>query len=89
MYFQLDILILWQLDGTVVIFDMETNGVARKLKGHLRQVQSLSWSQDDRYLLTASQDWKVILWDLQTGEPFRIVRLNGPVFIAELHPRNQ
>jgi COMPASS component SWD1 len=68
---------------------METNGVARKLKGHMRQIQSMSWSQDDRYLLTASQDWKVILWDLQTGEPFRSVKMTGPIFIAELHPRNQ
>jgi len=30
-----------QLDGIVVIFDIETNGVARKLRGHTRQVQSL------------------------------------------------
>lgn len=30
-----------QVDGTVVIFDVETNGVARKLRGHTRQIQSL------------------------------------------------
>ena len=30
-----------KLDGTVVIFDIETNGVARKLRGHTRQIQSL------------------------------------------------
>lgn len=35
-----------KVDGTVVIFDIETNGVARKLRGHTRQVQSL------RYLST-------------------------------------
>ncbi|KAI4196828.1 MAG: hypothetical protein LQ350_006294 [Teloschistes chrysophthalmus] len=28
-------------DGTVVVFDIETNGVARKLRGHTRQIQSL------------------------------------------------
>ena len=28
-------------DGTIVIFDVETNGVARKLRGHTRQIQSL------------------------------------------------
>jgi COMPASS component SWD1 len=32
---------LIQVDGTVVIFDIETNGVARKLQGHTRQIQSL------------------------------------------------
>ena len=29
------------MDGTIVIFDIETNGVARKLRGHTRQIQSL------------------------------------------------
>jgi COMPASS component SWD1 len=77
-----------QLDGAVVIFDTETNGVARKLNGHIRQVQSLCWSQNDRYLLSASLDWKAILWDLQTGERIRMVRFEAPIFIAELHPTN-
>lgn len=34
----------YQVDGTVVIFDVETNGVARKLKGHVRQIQSLRYT---------------------------------------------
>lgn len=32
---------LMQVDGTVVIVDVETNGIARKLRGHSRQIQSL------------------------------------------------
>lgn len=71
-----------------MIFDCDTNGVARKLRGHLRQIQSLSWSANDRYLLSASQDWKAILWDLQTGQRLRTVRFEAPLFIAELHPTN-
>jgi len=78
-----------QLDGGVVIFDVETNGIARKLRGHVRQVQSLSWSANDRYLLSASQDWKAILWDLEDGSRVRTVRFEAPIFIAELHPKNQ
>lgn len=31
------------MDGTVVIFDIETSGVARKLRGHTRQIQSLRY----------------------------------------------
>jgi len=30
-----------QVDGIIVIFDVETNGVAHKLRGHTRQIQSL------------------------------------------------
>lgn len=83
-----DLLASGRLDGIVVIFDIETNGVARKLRGHTRQVQSLSWSADDRYLLSASQDWKCVLWDLKDGSRVRTVRFEAPIFIAELHPKN-
>ena len=73
----------------MAIFDVETNGVARKLRGHTRQIQSLSWSRDGRYLLSSSQDWKCILWDLTDGSRVRTVRFEAPVYIAELHPSNQ
>ncbi|KAL1630558.1 chromatin binding protein [Neofusicoccum ribis] len=82
-----DYLASGRADGCVVIFDLETNGVARKLTGHTRQVQSLSWSANDRYLLSASQDWRCVLWDLKDGRRVRTVRFGAPVFIAELHPR--
>lgn len=84
-----DLLASGRVDGTVVIFDVETNGVSRKLKGHTRQVQSLSWSRDGRFLLTSSQDWKCNIWDLMDGSIIRTVRFQTPVYIAELHPWNQ
>ena len=34
---------LAKADGTIVIWDMETSGVARKLRGHTRHVQSLRY----------------------------------------------
>lgn len=77
--------------GTIAIFDLETNGVARKLKGHTagRTVQSLSWEKTGRYLLSSSVDWKVILWDLKDGSRVRVCNLGAPVYIAELHPLNR
>ncbi|KLJ06150.1 hypothetical protein EMPG_10423 [Blastomyces silverae] len=83
-----DFLASGRVDGTVVIFDVETNGVARKLRGHSKQIQSLSWSRDGRYLLSSSQDWKCILWDMKDGSRVRTVRFEAPVYIAELHPFN-
>ena len=47
-----------------------------------------SWSRDGRYLLSGSQDWKCILWDLKDGSRLRVVRFQAPVYIAELHPYN-
>ncbi|KAF2182520.1 WD40 repeat-like protein [Zopfia rhizophila CBS 207.26] len=83
-----DLLASGRHDGIIVIFDIETNGVARKLRGHTRQVQSLSWSTNDRYLLSAGQDWKCVLWDLKDGSRVRTVRFEAGIFIAELHPKN-
>jgi COMPASS component SWD1 len=85
-----DLLASGTAKGTIAIFDLETNGVARKLKGHTagRTVQSLSWEKSGRYLLSSSIDWKVILWDLQDGSRVRVCKLGAPVYIAELHPQN-
>ncbi|KAK4503881.1 hypothetical protein PRZ48_004796 [Zasmidium cellare] len=85
-----DLLASGTAKGTIAIFDLETNGVARKLKGHTsgRTVQSLSWEKSGRYLLSSSIDWKVILWDLKDGSRVRTVNLGAPVYIAELHPSN-
>lgn len=85
-----DLLASGTAKGAIVIFDLETHGVARKLRGHTpgRQVQSLSWSACGRYLLSSSADWKAILWDLHDGSRIRIVNLGAPVYGAELHPHN-
>ena len=85
-----DLLASGTAKGTIAIFDLETNGVARKLKGHTagRTVQSLSWERSGRYLLSSSVDWKVILWDLKDGGRVRVCNFGAPVYIAELHPQN-
>nr|6E29_A Chain A, SWD1-like protein [Thermothelomyces thermophilus]6E29_B Chain B, SWD1-like protein [Thermothelomyces thermophilus]6E29_C Chain C, SWD1-like protein [Thermothelomyces thermophilus]6E29_D Chain D, SWD1-like protein [Thermothelomyces thermophilus] len=83
-----DFLASGRVDGTVVIWDLETMGVARKLRGHSKNITSLSWSRCGRYLLSACQGWKVILWDLQDGKRYREVRFRAPVYGAELHPWN-
>ena len=63
-------------------------GVAMKLQGHWKQIQSLSWSRCGRYLLTASQDCRATLWDLKTQERIRTAKFEAPIYTAELHPYN-
>jgi COMPASS component SWD1 len=84
-----DFLAAGRIDGVVVIFDVETHSVATKLKGHIRQIQSLSWSQCGRYLLTSAQDWKCIIWDLKDDTMLRVVKFEAAVYMAELHPTDQ
>ncbi|WVF68011.1 hypothetical protein IAT40_002773 [Kwoniella sp. CBS 6097] len=51
-------------DGIVEIWDVETRGVIRVLEGHVKAVGGLSWSRNNRYLLTSSHDATAIIWDL-------------------------
>ncbi|KKY19121.1 putative set1 complex component swd1 [Phaeomoniella chlamydospora] len=83
-----DYLASGRVDGKVVVWDMETMGVAMKMHGHVAQITSLSWSRTGRYLLSASQDWRCILWDLADGSQIRHVIFTAPCYIAELHPYN-
>lgn len=77
------------LDGTIAIFDCDTNGVLLVLRGHSRPVQSLSWSHDGRHLLSGSRDWKCILWDLKSGgREKRVFSFESPVWSAFLHPHD-
>lgn len=38
--------------------------------------------------MSASRDWNVIVWDLETGERRDTIRFDAPVTSAQLHPRN-
>lgn len=52
-----------------------------------------SWSRNSRYVLTASKDWNVVVWDLasDTDPPRKktTVRFDAPVASASFHPRNR
>ncbi|CAB16241.2 Set1 complex component swd1 [Schizosaccharomyces pombe] len=74
------------VNGSVVIWDLSTFSVSRVLTGHTRAIQSVCWSSCDRFLLTASRDWKCILWDLRDGSIVYQVVLSAPVWSASLHP---
>ncbi|KAH9421839.1 guanine nucleotide binding protein (G protein), beta 5 [Dermatophagoides pteronyssinus] len=39
----------------------------RHLKGHIGKVLSCNWSNDNRHLVSSSQDGRVIVWDAFTG----------------------
>ncbi|TPX19057.1 uncharacterized protein E0L32_011218 [Thyridium curvatum] len=49
-----DFLASGRVDGTVVVWDLETMGVARKLRGHSKSITSLSWSRCGRHQFVAS-----------------------------------
>lgn len=59
------------------------------MEGHVKAVTAVCWSRRSRYLLSASRDWNVIVWDLETGERRDTIRFDAPVTSAHLHPKNR
>ena len=54
-------------DGGVALYDFETRGVAKLLKGHTAAVVALSWNATSHHLLTASLDGLIIRWNVMEG----------------------
>jgi hypothetical protein len=71
----------------VLVLDVATGMVVRRLKGHKGRVHALSYSPDGRRLLTAGEDGMVWVWDAATGQEQQTLHENGPeVFAAVFHP---
>lgn len=49
-------------DGTVKLWDTKENKEILTLDGHTREVTSATFSPDGKYVLTASEDGRAILW---------------------------
>lgn len=50
------------MNGTVLVWDLGTGCVEKKLKGHVNPIVGCDWSKDGSRLVSASSDKKVILW---------------------------
>ncbi len=60
-------------DFGVRFWDLQSDTVARVLKGHTAPVTAMDFSADGRLLATGSADLTVRLWNVETGEQVRVL----------------
>ncbi|XP_074316366.1 protein RBL-like isoform X2 [Silene latifolia] len=75
-------------NGTCVIWDFETRGIAKELrdKDCSNAITSVCWSKYGHRILVSSADKALILWDVATGEKIAQTVLEKTPLHARLHP---
>ncbi|KJE88906.1 heterotrimeric G protein beta subunit 1 [Capsaspora owczarzaki ATCC 30864] len=51
--------------------------VRRSLRGHLAKIYAMHWSTDNRHLVSASQDGKLLVWDAYTTNKIHAIPLRS------------
>ncbi|KAE8694367.1 Transducin family protein / WD-40 repeat family protein isoform 2 [Hibiscus syriacus] len=66
-------------DQSAIIWEVYETGVSLKhnLSGHQKPLSSVSWSPDDRQLLTCGSDEVIRLWDVSSGECLHVYEKTG------------
>lgn len=61
-------------DGNLIQWDTQTGDILQSFEGgHTDRIYSVATSPDGRYVATGSQDTRVIIWEIATGEPRHIL----------------
>jgi WD40 repeat protein len=69
-------------DGSVKVWDLETNSIRATLTGHRGSVWSAAFDHDGSLLATASDDNTVRVWDLARGEEKRQLKTDAAARVA-------
>ncbi|KAI8901381.1 WD40-repeat-containing domain protein [Globomyces pollinis-pini] len=76
-------------DGLIQIFDLITMNLVQQFKGHVAYISHLSWSRCGRFIMSASKDWNVIIWDLKSGRRKDTIKFHTNVLMATFNPQNK
>jgi serine/threonine protein kinase len=69
-------------DGTIKLWDLDTETVKATLKGHEAGVWSVAYSHDGSRLVTASDDNTARIWDLKTSSTVKTLQMSAAVRAA-------
>ncbi|XP_077233403.1 transducin/WD40 repeat-like superfamily protein [Tasmannia lanceolata] len=75
-------------DGSCVIWDFETRGIAKELrdKDCVHAITSVCWSKSGHHVLASATDKSLTLWNVVNGEKIARVTLQQITLHARLHP---
>ncbi|KAI3846670.1 hypothetical protein MKW92_039925 [Papaver armeniacum] len=75
-------------DGSCIIWDFETRGIAKELKDSecKTPVTSICWSKYGHHVLVAAIDKSLTLWNVVNGEKVTRITLQQTTLQARLHP---
>jgi len=65
-------------DLSIRVVDIETKKLVRELWGCLGQISDFCFSNDGRWIIAASMDSVIRVWDLPTGHLINAVRIESP-----------
>ncbi|MBI5295606.1 MAG: TIR domain-containing protein [Chloroflexi bacterium] len=61
------------IDGLVIVWDIQNRTPKNFLYGHTGKVNSLAWSADGK-LASGSWDHSVIIWDIENNQPSKVLK---------------
>ncbi|KAL0623712.1 Jouberin [Plecturocebus cupreus] len=72
----------------VILYEIPSGRFMRELCGHLNIIYDLSWSKDDRYILTSSSDGTARIWknEINNTNTFKVLPHPSFVYTAKFHP---
>ena len=76
-------------DFTIRVIDITTRRLVRELTSLKAPLNDFTFSSDGRWVLAASQDRTVRVWDLPTGRLIDAMRLPSPVTALSLSPTGE
>ncbi|XP_032015434.1 jouberin isoform X1 [Hylobates moloch] len=72
----------------IILYEIPSGRFMRELCGHLNIIYDLSWSKDDRYILTSSSDGTARIWknEINNTNTFKVLPHPSFVYTAKFHP---
>ncbi len=76
-------------ETTVKILEIPTGKVLNTFPGDDSPIWSVAFNSDATQLVAGTYDWRIIVWNLATGEPFRVFEHRAPIWSVAISPDHE